>query len=157
MFGCLLAGFYLLRVYDMPTATYVAVAINAAVAFAGWRLANAVPYESSEVAEPLQMPRPAHSRSIYIAIAISGLCALGAEVIWTRLLSPDARRDGLHIFDYPGVFLVGLGLGSGVAVALVAPESAGRAWRWECARLLLAAAVAWTAYACSPIRFPTGP
>ena len=30
--GCLLAGFYLLRVYDMPTATYVAVALNVLVA-----------------------------------------------------------------------------------------------------------------------------
>ena len=30
VFGCLLAGFYLLRVYDMPTATYVAAAINVA-------------------------------------------------------------------------------------------------------------------------------
>ena len=28
VFGCLLAGFYLLRVYDMTTATYVAAAIN---------------------------------------------------------------------------------------------------------------------------------
>src|SRR5947208_6967680 len=32
VFGCLLAGFYLLRVHDMAIATYVAVAINAAVA-----------------------------------------------------------------------------------------------------------------------------
>src|SRR5688572_17826863 len=30
--GCVLAGFYLLRVYDMATATWVAVAINVAVA-----------------------------------------------------------------------------------------------------------------------------
>src|SRR5678809_306554 len=30
--GCLLAGFYLLRVFDMATATYVAVAFNLAVA-----------------------------------------------------------------------------------------------------------------------------
>ena len=30
--GCLLAGFYLLRVHDMPTATYAAVGLNAAVA-----------------------------------------------------------------------------------------------------------------------------
>ena len=30
--GCLLAGFYLLRVFNMATATYVAVAINLAVA-----------------------------------------------------------------------------------------------------------------------------
>ena len=32
VFGSLLAGFYLLRVYDMATATYVAFAINAVVA-----------------------------------------------------------------------------------------------------------------------------
>src|SRR5207245_4400811 len=32
VFGCLLAGFYLLRVHDMAIATYVAVAVNAAVA-----------------------------------------------------------------------------------------------------------------------------
>ena len=32
VFGCLLAGFYLLRVYDMATSTYVAVALNVAVA-----------------------------------------------------------------------------------------------------------------------------
>ena len=32
VFGCLLAGFYLLRVHDMGTATYVAAAINATVA-----------------------------------------------------------------------------------------------------------------------------
>src|SRR5215471_90777 len=30
--GCLIAGFYLLRVYDMAVATYVAVAINALIA-----------------------------------------------------------------------------------------------------------------------------
>ena len=34
VFGCLLAGFYLLRVYDMPTATYAACAINLTVATA---------------------------------------------------------------------------------------------------------------------------
>src|SRR5579885_2970838 len=34
VFGCLLAGFYLLRVYDMATATYVAACINGAVGLA---------------------------------------------------------------------------------------------------------------------------
>src|SRR5438034_1981947 len=33
VFGCLLAGFYLLRVHDMAIATYVAVPVNAAVSF----------------------------------------------------------------------------------------------------------------------------
>ena len=45
VFGCLLAGFYLLRVYDMPTATYVAAAINAAVAWLSYRSRRGPAYE----------------------------------------------------------------------------------------------------------------
>src|SRR5678815_5709844 len=39
VFGCLLAGFYLLRVYDMAFTTYVAVFINGVVALVGLALA----------------------------------------------------------------------------------------------------------------------
>ena len=38
--GCLLAGFYLLRLYDMPTATVVAVSINVAVALISFHLSK---------------------------------------------------------------------------------------------------------------------
>ena len=41
VFGCLLAGFYLLRVHDMATATYVAVALNVTVAAIALALAAA--------------------------------------------------------------------------------------------------------------------
>ena len=43
VFGCLLAGFYLLRVSDMTTATFVAAAINAGVALASLALARRRP------------------------------------------------------------------------------------------------------------------
>src|SRR5687768_2896194 len=42
--GCLAAGFYLLRVHDMATATYVAVAINVLVGVAGLLLAKTTAY-----------------------------------------------------------------------------------------------------------------
>jgi len=38
VFGCLLAGFYLLRVFDLPTATLVAAAINGLVGLASFML-----------------------------------------------------------------------------------------------------------------------
>src|SRR5436309_10082497 len=44
VFGCLLAGFYLLRVHDMATATVVAVAINFAVAGAGVAVSTRPPH-----------------------------------------------------------------------------------------------------------------
>ena len=41
--GSLLAGFYLLRVYDLVVATFVAVALNVAVALIGLAIAKAAP------------------------------------------------------------------------------------------------------------------
>src|SRR5882672_17984 len=46
VFGCLLAGFYLLRVHDLATATYVAAAINGAVAAIGLSLALITPHQA---------------------------------------------------------------------------------------------------------------
>src|SRR5579871_3245767 len=47
VFGCLLAGFYLLRVHDTATSTFVAVGINCAVALAAWLLAARTPYSAA--------------------------------------------------------------------------------------------------------------
>ena len=41
--GCLLAGFYLLRAFDMATATFVAAAINGLVALGSWHLSRTTP------------------------------------------------------------------------------------------------------------------
>ena len=46
VFGCLLAGFYLLRLYDMATATFVAVAINALCAASAFLLAAFAPHRA---------------------------------------------------------------------------------------------------------------
>src|SRR4029078_6675164 len=49
--GSLIAGFYLLRVYDMVIATPVAVAINVPVAVLGLVFAKATPYSAKGVEE----------------------------------------------------------------------------------------------------------
>src|ERR1019366_3964035 len=51
VFGCLLAGFYLLRVHDLSTTTFVAVTINVAVAAAAFALSRVTSHGASE-AEP---------------------------------------------------------------------------------------------------------
>ena len=45
VFGCLLAGFYLLRMHDMAFATYVAAGINATVAVLALILAWLTPFK----------------------------------------------------------------------------------------------------------------
>ena len=48
--GCLLAGFYLLRVHDMVTATYVAAAINITVASVAFGLAARTQHTAPDAA-----------------------------------------------------------------------------------------------------------
>ncbi len=142
--GCLLAGFYLLRVYDMGVATYAAVAINVAVGVLGWILANRAPYTPA-VEEGGPATEVEGKPAVFAAIAISGMCALGAEVVWTRLL---AMMMGATVYTFSiilAVFLVGLGIGS-TAGAMLGRNGvrARNALGW--AQLLAAGGIAWTAY-----------
>jgi spermidine synthase len=142
--GCLLAGFYLLRLYDMPTATLVAVSINFAVALISFYLSGKTPYAATE-SYAAGGGRASGSRVIYVAIAISGMCALGAEVIWTRLLS---LMLGATVYTFSiilAVFLVGLGIGSAVASQFARTIKRPAVGLAVC-QLLLAGAIAWTAY-----------
>jgi spermidine synthase len=150
--GSLLAGFYLLRLYDMPTATLVAVSINFAVSLISFYLSGKAPYRPIDEGKADAAAEAAPEgelrtgvRMVYVAIAISGMCALGAEVVWTRLLS---LMLGATVYTFSiilAVFLVGLGLGSGVA-AQISRYMRRPAMALAVCQLLLAGAIAWTAY-----------
>ncbi|MEK6631032.1 MAG: hypothetical protein AABY89_09885, partial [Acidobacteriota bacterium] len=59
--GSLLAGFYLLRVFDMPTATYVAATLNTGIALVAFLLAKATPHQMT-AATPQSTEPPAGAR-----------------------------------------------------------------------------------------------
>ncbi len=146
VFGCLLAGFYLLRVYDTATATYVAAALNLTVGGLALAVAAASPrHEPPEGTAPDASPHVAAATwAVYLTIALSGMSALGAEVVWTRLLSLLLGGTVYTFSLILAVFLVGLGIGSslGAVVARCAPPGPRTlgACQW-----LLTAAIAWAA------------
>ncbi|PYR59776.1 MAG: SAM-dependent methyltransferase [Acidobacteria bacterium] len=145
--GSLLAGFYLLRVFDVSTATFVAVALNVTVAALGLVLAKATPHEPAPAAAPQAEGAPgrADAWSVYVAIGLSGMTALAAEVIWTRLLS---LVFGATVYTFSlilAVFLIGLGIGSSLGSVLSRGLTRPRVALGVC-QLLLCAAIAWTAY-----------
>jgi spermidine synthase len=151
VFGCLLAGFYLLRVYDMATATYVAVGLNAAVALAALVISTFARYEpvssSRELRDSREPTSPA-KKLVYLVIALSGLTGLGAEVVWTRLL---ALMLGQTVYTFSiilAVFLFGLGIGSSVGSYFSRYSKRPRLALGLC-QLLLAGAIGWTAFAIS--------
>src|ERR1019366_686764 len=115
--GSLLAGFYLLRVYDIATATFVAVGLNVTVAALGLLLANATPHEQKTAAHQV-VDRASDAWSVYLVIAMSGMTALAAEVIWTRLLSLLFGATTYTFSLILAVFLIGLGIGSTAGSAL---------------------------------------
>jgi spermidine synthase len=188
--GCLLAGFYLLRVHDMATATYVAATINGAVALIALVLAFKTTHRSQETCSPgigrreespaseseIQNPKPGTDpglsenvsspgvaatlapadgvrrapafRAVYVTIALSGLAALGAEVVWTRLLS---LMLGATVYTFSiilAVFLAGLGFGSNIGSFLSRSMVQPRIALGYC-QIFLCAASAWAAYAIS--------
>jgi len=148
--GCLIAGFYLLRVFDMAVATYAAVAINAAVALCAAILASRLGYAlaGSAGGTSLGLARPgalSGAMLVYVAIALSGLTALGAEVVWTRLLSLLLGPTVYTFSIILAVFLLGLWAGSSAGSSLARRLERPRLALAAC-QILLAGALAWTAY-----------
>ena len=150
--GSLLAGFYLLRVYDMPTATGAAVALNVLVSLLALVVAARTPHtvisETPGDAPLAATAAPEISRLVYIAIALSGLTALGSEVVWTRMLSLLFGATTYTFSLILAVFLVGLGIGSSLGSSMARNLSNPRIALGWC-QLGLCACLAWAAYTTS--------
>jgi spermidine synthase len=143
--GCGAAGFYLLRVYDMAVATYVAAAINCAVALLGFALAAHTRHSGISPEARSEVQRAPGAMLIYAAIAFSGMTALGAEVVWTRLLSLLLGPTVYTFSIILGVFLVGLCAGSSAGSFFARRVRDPRLALAAC-QILLAVAIAWTAW-----------
>jgi spermidine synthase len=145
--GCILAGFYLLSKHDVATATLAAVAINFAVALAGLALSQGEPHTPPEDEEETNevIPVPPGSWPVYVTIALSGMSALGAEVIWTRLLSLLIGATTYTFSLILAAFLAGLGIGSSIgsfAARTVTNPRAALGW----CQFLIMGGLAWAAY-----------
>jgi len=145
VFGCLLAGFYLLRVFSMAAGTLTAALLNGGVALLSLLLARMSPHKVQAEAPPAPGAALSGYWPAYVAIALSGASALGAEVVWTRLLG---LMLGATVYTFSiilAVFLVGLGIGSAVGSILVRGMAKPQAVLGWC-QMALAATVAWTAW-----------
>ena len=103
VFGCLLAGFYLLRVFDMTTATFVAAAINCVVGLLSLQLAardlgaRRTRPGGGSAGRPggPRLARIRHHRAV-------GRGGAGRRSDLDAPARPHARRHCLHVFDHPG-------------------------------------------------------
>ncbi|HET9161099.1 MAG TPA: hypothetical protein VFN88_10855, partial [Caulobacteraceae bacterium] len=139
--GSLVAGFWLLRVYDIYVATFAAAAINVLVGATAWLLARHVQVEPEPAADG---PGDLGRWSVLITIAFSGAVSMGAQVVWTRIMGLMLGAT-VYVFSIIlAVFLTGLGVGAALG------SWAGRRWKprlllgWS--QALAALGLAWTAW-----------
>jgi spermidine synthase len=144
--GCIVTGFYLLRVTDVQTTTFVAVAINIVVAGIAFYLSKVTPANAGDSeAGSASIDVPAGTNLVYAAIALSGMTALGAEVVWTRLFTLLLGGTTYTFSIILAVFLIGIGLGSSAA-SYAARQLTRPRLAFGLVQLALMATIAWTAW-----------
>ena len=119
--GAIGAGFLLIPAIGVWRSQLLAAAVNVvigAVAIAagraGARAAAASPPEAAEVVRPPPLP-PAQRRAVRLAYwgtAVSGLCALSLEVMWTRGIAIAVGTTTYSFTVMLAAFLTGIWLGS---------------------------------------------
>lgn len=128
--GALVTGFVLLRLYSVSVTLFLAVATNVLIGFVSivlqrtWStaaLVEAADHERTSAAAPVgsltahvsgDLLDPFPSKLVLWGIGVSGFCALGYEVLWTRILTLAVGASVYGFTIMLVAFLAGIGLGS---------------------------------------------
>ena len=130
--GASTAGFFLLPAYSVSATLHVAIAANVIVGAAGLILSGRIPLvkwgtpqEAEEAGAGLadgkkktlnkEMAESTYvlsARLVLWGIAVSGFCALGYEVLWTRILTLTIGTSVYGFTIMLVAFLTGIALGS---------------------------------------------
>lgn len=129
VFGALAAGFYFLRLYSVSTTLTVAITLNASIGLFSLILQykGGAWLDKSDIAKlPAEIegghtPHPeitAHKKDllplklVLFGAGVSGFCALGYEVLWTRMLVVVSGATVYAFTTMLAAFLTGIALGS---------------------------------------------
>lgn len=142
--GCLAAGFWLLRVHDTSVAALVAAASSGAAGLVAFGMAHGRSLADDRTVEPRTTDgvAPALDQSLLVVTCLSGMTALAAEVVWTRLLALLLGGTTYTFSLILACFLLGIAIGAALAVTLAPP----RAWLAWC-QAALVPAIAFGAWA----------
>jgi spermidine synthase len=115
--GCLAAGFFLIENFGLRGTTWIAAAINFAIAGIAFVLSRNTKQgvtESTQVADDSSGPTiPAPVvKLVLICIGISGFTALGYEVLWSRALVRYLYNSTYAFTTMLSTFLAGIAIGS---------------------------------------------
>lgn len=152
--GTMLAGLVWLRYFSTWTVSFIAVGLNLAVALMAWWIARRDDLATAS-AKPLHEAEPDLSvvtethesdatlrRRALLVIGLSGLTALGAQVLWTRSLGLLLAVTVYTFAIILACFLAGLALGSSGGAATVRRTRRPGVWLGV-TQVVLVLAIAW--------------
>ena len=125
--GALVAGFLLLRVFSVSTTLFIAIATNAFIGLVSLLLQRQVAPAAASATHGPASPTPLAADAmsplllalILCGIGLSGFCAMGYEVLWTRVLTIAVGASVYGFTIMLVAFLTGIALGSAGYGALV--------------------------------------
>jgi len=115
--GTMAAGFLLLPRFGVTRSVFAAVAINVTVGAVAWLLPERAFGEGSRRDAPTATPitaeggQPFPFRLVLFGIGVSGFCALGYEVIWSRVLTLVVGTSVYSFTILLAAFLTGIAAG----------------------------------------------
>ena len=130
VFGALAGGFFFLRFYTVSTTLQVAILSNALIGLAALLLQDkaatvlapnapaleakdaSFKAESTDFSQPKSVENVISSRLVLWGIGVSGFCALGYEVLWSRILTIVVGASVYSFTTMLVAFLAGIALGS---------------------------------------------
>ena len=122
--GCFITGFFLIAAFGYTQTTLIGAVANVAIGIAAWavsRRCETGPLVGDEATAggPARNPWSARHYLIVGAFFLSGFCALGLEVLWTRLLSIIFLGTTYAYTSMLTTLLLGIALGSAAASLIV--------------------------------------
>ncbi|MCX7974894.1 MAG: fused MFS/spermidine synthase [Candidatus Aminicenantes bacterium] len=167
LFGTLAAAFYLLRLYDLMVANYVAVGLNFFLFLLGLGLSflpipelkpKSKKEKETKKRQPLCQPneksfteRSLPLKLIYFSLGLSGMSALGAEVVWTRLLSLSIGGTVYTFSLLLAAYLTGLAIGSAFSSKVIRHGNISPELLFGSTQLALIPAIIWAVSAITKI------
>jgi spermidine synthase len=134
--GTLAAGFVLLPRIGVTRSVCVAVAVNVVVGIVAWLLperafgGEAPRVDAATAPVPIEGDRPFPRRIVLFGIGVSGFCALGYEVLWTRVLTLVVGTSVYSFAILLAAFLTGIAAG-GQFVSVLGWIARRRAAGWR--------------------------
>jgi len=122
MVGCIAAGFWMIEHFGLSGTLRVGAAVNILAGIVVFGIARkSVPVPQKSSLRSSSAPElPIMDKTLLIMFGISGFCALGLELLWTRLLVLVLNNTTYAFALILAVFLLGIAAGSAVTARLTA-------------------------------------